>query len=418
MVSAFLQRPAARSLNGDTGFQTTLASVFLYFVAAGLGTVMLGPALPLLAERWHLVDAQLGALFLVTFAGEFVGSWVGARRLGVSLLAGAAGTAVGLFILAFAGFGAAHFVLFCIGVGLGAGLTAGNVIVGTLDQVAGEERLEDSSRRSSRSRRLALLNLSWGIGAIACPLWLRSSLVLSHRAVFSFLDGGAGGALFFLGLGAAFLGAAVWIFRSLPRRFYATVSTKEIRERLHWQGIWMFALTFGLYVGVENALAGWLLSYAQRLHPALSAGGASSVAFCFWVCELGGRGVTALVVKRVDERRFYRGCLAAVIAVIGVLVFVPHLRMASIYAVTALAAVGLSPIYPMAVSFLLARTGNHPQVGKVFAGASLGGTILPWLTGVCSTHFADLRVGFAVPGVGAGLILLLARSVQRSSSSQ
>ena len=84
-----------------------------------------------------------------------------------------------------------------------------------------------------------------------------------------------------------------------------------------------------------------------------------------------------------------------------------YLSVVAVFAGTAIAALSLAPLFPLATSFLLARTGNHPRLGRVFACASLGGTLLPWLTGVLSTHFQSLRIGLAVPAAGAALMLLL-----------
>ena len=95
----------------------------------------------------------------------------------------------------------------------------------------------------------------------------------------------------------------------------------------------------------------------------------------------------AALIKLLRERLVYRGCLAVLIATAAGLVLVPHLGTVPIFAITAVVAFSLAPLYPLAVSFLLVRTGNHPRVGQVFACASLGGTILPWLTGVLSTRF-------------------------------
>ena len=64
--------------------------------------------------------------------------------------------------MAWVGFDAAHLALFFIGLGLGAGLTAGNVIAGTAVPTA-------------RARLIAMLNVAWGIGAIACPVLVRLS---------------------------------------------------------------------------------------------------------------------------------------------------------------------------------------------------------------------------------------------------
>jgi MFS transporter, FHS family, glucose/mannose:H+ symporter len=453
-----LRRPFAK--------RQTLAVAFGYFLVAGVATVMLGPTLPLLADRWLLPDAQLGTLFFAYFFGQLCGAWFATRRLGVSLLAGAVGSALGFGALAFAGPTGAHLLLFLIGLGLGAGLTAGNVVVGTIEDLehfphyrelsngghvdlflrkrpaervpsvdictgnalAGEAAGDESAQvpvgtkansASSRSTLLALLNLSWGLGAITCPLWLRVSVRLSHFIGNSAVAGSAAksSAVFFLGLALAFAGIAALVAVFLPHRYYLRDEVGEFRPKADWRTLWVFVATMSLYVGVENALAGWLPTYAQRLAAGgVLSGRAAEIALCFWVAELVGRALTALVVKRIDERVSYRVCLTVVIAMIVLLVMTPHLGEAWIFSLTAMMALSLSPIFPLAVSFLLARVGNDPRVGRVFASASLGGSLLPWLTGVGSAWFQSLRLGFIVPATGAALILLLSWRLPRDGA--
>src|SRR5207302_5646780 len=122
---------ALESASIDAKPLRTLLPVFFYFVAAGIATVMLGPLLPALIHRWHIQDAQAGSLFTASFAGQFCGAWFATRNLRISVLYGSAITAAGCIAMAWVGFGAAHIALFCLGLGLGAGLTAGNVIAGT-----------------------------------------------------------------------------------------------------------------------------------------------------------------------------------------------------------------------------------------------------------------------------------------------
>jgi fucose permease len=424
-VTAALAKPLPVAAN-----RRTLAVVFLYFLIAGAATVMLGPALPLLAVRWGLADAQLGTLFVACFAGQICGAWLAAWRLGQSLLFGAATAAAGFLLLATAGAATAHFLLFFLGLGLGAGLTAGNVIVGTMYD---SDRSRPTGGGSTRSRLLALLNVSWGVGAIACPLWLRVSLSLSQsstgtgtRSATATLDG----ELFLFGLGVAFATVAGLIVWLLPRSFYRPAEARRPPGRLPWRSVWMFVATLMLYVGVENALGGWLPSYAQRLQANSGPGGvfggmsggmltgrASSIALCFWISQLAGRGLLALMVKPTRERSIYRGCLLALIAAVGILVLAPNWNTPSIFTLTAIVALCLAPLFPLAVSFLLARTGNHPWLGRVFASSSLGGSVLPWLTGVCSTHFRSLRIGFVVPGIGAALLLLLSARLRPQGES-
>src|SRR5271170_2561908 len=195
----------ALPLEGRSANRRTVGVVFLYFLVAGVGNVMLGPTLPLLSVRWNLPDARLGTLFLVFFAGQVCGSWVATPRLRFSLIFGAIGSALSLAALANTDVTTAYFALFCAGLGLGAGLAAGNVIVGACVPDAASD-----GQGWSRSQLLALLNICWGIGAIACPLLLDASLRLR-------LFHAAPGQLFFLGLAVAFAVCAALAQWLLPR---------------------------------------------------------------------------------------------------------------------------------------------------------------------------------------------------------
>jgi len=372
-----------------------LLPVCFYFLAAGIATVMLGPLLPALIQRWQIQDAQAGTLFTANFAGQFCGAWFATRNLRASILYGSAITAAGCIAMAWVGFGAAHLALFCIGLGLGAGLTAGNVIAGT-------------TVPAERARLIAILNVVWGLGAIACPVLVR---LLS-----------AGGIQHFFFATAAFLSvtslAAVIIPRASlnpnppqPAKFATTSSplpqapSTPSRFPLPPVPLLVFGAAAFLYIGVENALGGWLPSYAVRTNPTLHA---SSIALCFWVAELTGRILVTILMTFLGEAALYRICLALLILTQVVLCLTANISANGIVALTFLGALSLAPLYPLIVSFLLARTGNHANLGALFATASFGGASLPWLTGVFSTQFHNLRTGFLVPAAGATLLLALA----------
>lgn len=350
---------------------------------------MLGPLLPSLISRWSLQDAQAGTLFTASFAGQFLGAWFATRNLRVSVVCGAALSAAGCVAMAWATFSVAHLALFCVGLGLGAGLTAGNVIVGT-------------ARTASTARLLMLLNVSWSIGAIACPLFVRV----------------AGIKFFFLALACA-LAAAACLLITIPRHAIAPARSLAVAEQgefrrlpLPFVPLVVFAGALLLYVGVENALGGWLPSYAVRAHSTLES---STVAFSFWIAELIGRLVGTVLLIRLSERSLYGFCLSILIFAGVVLSSVGNLPAGGIVALTLLSGIAIGPVYPLIVSFMLTRTGQHPRLGAMFASASLGGASLPWLTGVVSTHFQSLRAGLVVPALGAFLMLLLTPVITKIS---
>jgi fucose permease len=357
----------------------SLAPLFVYFAAAGVVTVMLGPMLSVFIARWHLRDAQAGTLFASFFAGQFVGSWFATRNLRISLVGGAALAAAGCAAMYWTGFHGAHLALFCCGVGLGASLAAGNVVAGT--------------NAVNRPRALAILNISWGIGAIACPALVR------FAGEFFFLV--AGGLTVATGLSLTVLApSAVGASRQ------SNTASSEGAE-LSWQTIFLFTCSLVLYIGSENALGGWIPSFALRESPALSA---ADVAFWFFTAEFFGRLLLAILASLISAAVLYRGSLAMLLACQFAILLVPHPPAAFIALFTVLIGICLGPVYPLLVASLLSHAGRHPRLGAFFACATIGGVVLPWMTGVVSTHFGGLRAGLLVPACGVLLLLTLSWS--------
>ena len=375
----------------------TLLPVFLYFLAAGIATVMLGPILPALIQRWHIQDAQAGTLFTASFAGQFLGAWFATRNLRGSVLYGSAITAAGCAAMAWVGFVPAHLALFCIGLGLGAGLTAGNVIAGTTVAAA-------------RARLIAMLNVAWGFGAITCPVLIRLSSPGLQRFFF---------------LTAALLAVVSLTAIAIPSTTAAQLTEPPLQSSSHAKStqsrlplspllLFVFGGAAFLYVGVENSLGGWLPSYAIRTNPSLHA---SSISLYFWIAELTGRVLVTILMTRLGEARLFRLCLALLIFSQILLCATASISAAGVITLTVVAALSLAPLYPLLLSFLLARTGNHPRLGALFATASFGGATLPWLTGLISTQFHGLRAGLIVPAAGAALLLFLSSTLTQKPAT-
>lgn len=368
-------------------FSYRLLPLFACTVGWGIVTVMLGPLLPALIARWHIQDAQAGTLFTASFAGQLIGACVATRNLRLSLLCGAAFSAIGTATLAWTSFSAAHLALFVVGLGIGLGLTAGNVVAGT--------------STPHRTRALALFNVSWSLGAIACPALVHLCGPLRTR-------------LFFL-ITALLVTLGGLLAATLPRAFTAPAqsskrsSAKDLRPfPLSLVSLLFFALSMLLYIGNENALAGWLPSFAVRNSPVFQA---STVALLYWLSEFVIRLLLAGPLQSISEAVLYRGCLLVLLSTQVVLVLTPHPSFALILLATLISGAAIGPLYPLIVAFLLARTGNHPGVGPIFASSSLGGATLPWLTGLVSTYFGGLRSGLAVPALALLLMLLLSPGI-------
>jgi len=362
-----------------------LLPLFICTAAWGMVTVMLGPLLPALTIRWQLQDAQAGTLFTAFFVGQLLGAWFATRNLRLSLLYGAAFSAVGTIAIAWTSFHGAHLALFAAGFGLSLGITAGNVVAGTAT--------------AHRARALALFNVSWSLGAIACP-------ALVH------LCGPANINLFFFITAAFALFGGISI-ATLSRdltmtRQTETSSAPKALLPLPLSLLALFASSMLLYLGNENSLGGWLPSFAARNTSALTA---STIALLFWLSEFIGRILMGSLLHHISEAALYRISLPILFFTQAALLLAPHPSRAVILSATILTGLSLAPLYPLIVAFLLERTGRHPRLGQLFAFASLGGASLPWLTGVVSTHFRSLRAGLLVPMAGILLLLLLAPGI-------
>ena len=366
-----------------------LTPIFVYFAAAGILTVMLGPLLPSLIARWQLDDAQAGTLFATFFLGQLIGAWFATRRLRLSVLLGAALTSTGCAALAWATFHTAHLALFAAGLGLGLSLTAGNVIVGT--------------SVTNRARALALLNVAWSIGAITCPALIHACA--SH-----------GPRLFFF-LTAALLALAGVFATTIPHPAAnaAQAPVHPTRIPLSRVALAVFAASLLLYIGNENALGGWLPSFAIRNNPATTA---SAVALLYWFSELVSRLLMAALLSLITERALYLVSLLVLLLTQIALFFAAHPAPALVFTATSLTGAALGPLYPLIVSFLLARTGQHARLGSLFAFASLGGASLPWLTGVVSTRFGGLRPGLLVPAAATLLLFALSPGITHGARDE
>jgi fucose permease len=351
---------------------------------------MLGPVLPALITRWSIQDSQAGTLFTASFLGQLIGAWFATRNLRLSLLSGAALAAAGTAALAWASFPIAHLALFASGLGVSAGLTAGNVITGL--------------STTQRARALALFNVSWSLGAIACPALVR-------------LCGPSNTPLFFL-LATAIVIIGGLLVSTLPRQltdFSSSQSPSAVSTSLPLSrgSILLFACCMLLYIGNENSLGGWLPSFAVRSNAAVSA---STISALYWISELLSRLAMAALLSRISEAALYRLSLALLLLTQLVLLLVPHPSPLLLFSGAIISGASIGPVYPLLIAFLLARSANHPRLGRLFASASLGGATLPWLTGLVSTHLGGLRVGLLVPAAGVLLLLLLAPALLRSPS--
>ncbi len=364
------------------------AFVHLDFVLTGVVMALLGPMLPILSARWLLNDTQAGYLFTAQFAASMGGTLlsgvlVGRQGYRLTLVQGLILMAAGIATLAQASW-ALGLVSVCIfGAGFGITTPAANLLVASTNPV-------------NRAAQLNLLNSSWGVGAMSCPLLVAAAQRSGHTSHFLF------------GVATALAALAGWLscvnFANDTQRDISNRCPTPASGVLNKRFIAVVAGLFFIYVGTETCMGGWIAAYARRLDSGSRAFWAVTPSF-FWGALLLGRLLAPIALRHLREIKL--AIYGVTLASFGLLLLLAAKTMAFVVGGATLTGLGLASIYPINVSLLSHWFGELATrvSGLVFAVGSLGGGILPSLVGLLSTRFASLRVGFIVPWLGTVAML-------------
>lgn len=363
--------------------------MYVGFVLTGVGTTLLGCALPTLIANWHMNDASAGGLFAAQFAGSALGAALVTHDFFHSIIRGYALLAVGALSLACFNGSPRSWLFLIFGLGLGLTMTATSILTSALFP-------------ANRGAALSLLNACWGLGAVLCPglvsLW-----------VFRW-----GIASFYLAFGL--VSAVVLAFaRRLPPAMSSasTSDSRETRGRSSLKLITAFALVGFLYVGVEASVSGWMMAYVRRLTSAHDLWAPIAVS-CFWIALLGGRALAPAVLRRISEEQLLS--ISLVGAFVGVLLLISDRSGLTIMLTATISGLVLGPIYPLCLAKILALANDSPRTKWIFGACGFGGALLPWLTGKISAYKGSLSVGLVVPlGALAAMILVQFAATQKSS---
>ena len=377
--------------------RVAVSLVHAAFVVNGAVTTFLAPALPVLAARWNLSDAQAGRLFTAQFLGSITGNlislWLTPRYgFRVALGCGYLAIAAGFVALSFAPWPLALACTLLFGIGVGLTIPASNVFIA-------------ESRASKAGAALNLLNFSWTLGAIACP-WV----VAAFRS-----EAGASSLLRGIALTCALAAASIFATNWPPPAHDARErgSFRAIPHAVHLL-VTLGALFF-LYIGTEAALVGWISTFGERLGSAATA--AVALPSFFWAAVLLTRLAAPMLLARLSESALTRlGLGIATAGTVAVLTAQTYPVMA--VGIT-LVGLGLAPVFPL---FLAAMyRGFGPAASRaaslLYIVGGLGGASLPWLVGVASTRLGSLASGLVLPGACMALMLALhATALPRKSS--
>jgi FHS family glucose/mannose:H+ symporter-like MFS transporter len=363
---------------------SSAASIVLHggFVVTGIVTTLVGPLLPILTGRWSLSDQRAGLFF----TAQFVGSMVGVASIGrlikrgyrYTFVCGFALIAAGVAGLNLGGYVATLAAATVFGCGLGQTISSANLWVGEI-------------AKTRRVAALSILNLMWGIGAIASSPFVM--LAQRHLLTSWLLYGIAACSV----LTAVFL-AGMNLEPEITRKA-EPVHERALKDNISVRSTLSLAALFFLYVGSENSVAGWVASLTKRMNSDSGDLWALAPMF-FWGGLLAGRALVPMVPLRRSERTVFASGL--ILAAAGVCCLLWAETFASVVACVTASGLGLAAIYPILVAWLVKAFGERSRrIGAImFAMASMGGATLPWLVGLTSTRTGSLRDGLLIPLAG------------------
>jgi fucose permease len=380
-----MSNPSPRSSSSRNA--TLVANAAL--VPCGIANVLLGPLLPTLAANWTINDTQSGDLFFVQFCSSTVGvllSGVLVPRWGYrfTILLGLIFTALGVGALAFLAWPAGLLAGASWGFGFGITIPACNLLVAATTPI---ER---------RAAALNLLNFFWSVGAVSCP-FLLAPFERSHQVERFLLL--LGGFILILTLGLSLVPFPNPAGTTAPSR-----SNSGLKPLLFSRLALVFAALFFCYTGVENAVGGWVASYAQRMS-STSPLWVMMPSF-FYMALTAGRASAPVVLRRMRDIPLARCGLT--LAALGIFSLLFSSSLLEIFASICAVGLGLAAVYPITISHMSQTAGPlAPQMGSVmFALAGLGAAAVPWLVGFTSTQLSSLKLGQIMP-LAACLVMLL-----------
>jgi MFS transporter, FHS family, glucose/mannose:H+ symporter len=362
------------------------------FALTGIVTTLLGPFLPLLISRWSLSDQSAGLYFTAQFCGSMLGVAWFSRQIrggyGRTFVLGFSLMALGVSGFYLENYHASLAATGLFGAGLGLSISATNLWVAEIS-------------KARRVAALSILNLMWGIGAIACPPFVM--FALKHAAAIYPL-------LAIAGLSALVALASAGMNLE-PEWIDEQESHSAPPTSISRRSLFGLAALFFLYIGSENSVSGWVATLAKRL-PAGPGGLWALAPMFFWAGLLGGRALIPRLPLQHRERLLFAS--GVTFSAFGILFPLATTRFGNIAISVAAIGLGFAGIYPILVAWLVDAFGERSRQieAMLFVLAALGGATLPWLVGWLSTRTGSLGDGLAVPLAGCLAMLLFMASMR------
>ncbi len=369
--------PENKSSFSSFFFSPPTLLAFFCFILIGISGGVPGVLLPSLISYYHVDNAVIGLLFLVSSIGYFLSAFTSGilvERLGMRgfLLVGATA-----FLLGTLGFGLkppfAVILLTRLSVGLGVGIieTGLNIYVSELPRSAS---------------LLNYLHAFYGVGALIGPVVASTILILSWGWNSTYFVLAGLGILMFLGFWLLFKGTSATTLHTQDTQ--KNKGSTPLANTLKLSMVWIAALFLLFYVGVEVSLGNWTYTFLleDRHQNALLSGWIVSG---YWFGLTMGRFVLQTLAERfrMSNTTLVYVCMGGIIVTLLLIWFIP-LEIVMIVGFC-LIGFGLGPIYPLTVALtpkLVPARIVPSAIGFVVSISIVGLAVFPWIAGILSQN--------------------------------
>ncbi|HET9516563.1 MAG TPA: MFS transporter [Actinoplanes sp.] len=368
-----------------------LLLAYLGFVSLGLPDGLLGVGWPSIRDEFAVSTASVGFVLAVGTAGYLAASVAGGfsvARLGVGLLLTVSTLTAAVALIGYA-LSPTFVVLVCLALLLGLGSGAVDSGLNAYAAVA------------FGPRHMNWLHAFFGFGVALGPLIMTAVLQAGYSWRWGYVVVAAAQILLAIAFG---LRIQSWTARAVG----VAAAGAQVRRRatLTLPAVWVGALSFAVYTGIELGAGLWafvLLTDGRGL----SVGAAGAGVSAYWGALFVGRIVFGVVAERVGSRAVLTTGLVGVVAGTALLALpAPAAVAVAGLVVTGFAAAPVFPLLTLTTADRVGAAHADRAIGLQIAAAGLGGAAVPAGIGaVMQQHGVDW-LGPALLGMAVALLVL------------
>lgn len=373
------------------------------FLISGVTTILIGPILPILANRFTLDDMSAGHYFPAQFAGSLTGTfatnWFGRKgKLVPATALGCLLMALGVVLMNGDSYEGVMVAFVVNGLGIGLTLPAVNVLI-----------LERSGANPAAS--LGFLNFFWGVGAILTKPLVDLSASGTSLMLTSVI------------ISAPLAMIGVLLFLTKGRTEEKVVKTDDSGDLIPIWSLplaWMIALFNFVHVGFESAMGGWIPTYTTRIEGVITSFQLFTPTLLYFLLFVAGRGLAPVIFRFFNENEVLLAGLITILVGLTLMLTTADPTMLAVGA--SVAGLGTSCIFPSNLSRFSKLFGPQAmrRATPLFICGTLGSTATTWLIGFLSTRSGSLRSGMTVlvGSIAVLIVLQITLAIRTSPNRQ